>query len=125
MDEQWSFIGRKSQRRWLCYAWEPRYRRVLAYVFGDRTQQTLAALLDLLKPFSVTFFCIDHFSAYKALLSDEKHLIGKLYTQRIERANLTLRARIKRLNRKTLGFSKSQEIHDKVIGTFIEREFFA
>ncbi|MBC8954458.1 transposase [Xenorhabdus sp. PB62.4] len=30
--------------------------------------------------------------------------------------------RIKRLNRKTLGYSKSEEMHDKVIGTFIERE---
>ncbi|MGQ5485974.1 IS1 family transposase, partial [Photobacterium damselae] len=26
--------------------------------------------------------------------------------------------------RKTIGFSKSEEMHDKVIGTFIEREFY-
>ena len=38
--------------------------------------------------------------------------------------NLTLRTRLKRLNRKTIGFSKSPEMHDKVIGTFIEREFY-
>ncbi|MDE1480851.1 IS1 family transposase, partial [Xenorhabdus bovienii] len=25
-------------------------------------------------------------------------------------------------NRKTIGYSKSEEMHDKVIGTFIERE---
>ncbi|TFZ63756.1 IS1 family transposase, partial [Photobacterium damselae subsp. piscicida] len=24
----------------------------------------------------------------------------------------------------TIGFSKSEEMHDKVIGTFIEREFY-
>ncbi|WP_230579699.1 IS1 family transposase, partial [Xenorhabdus bovienii] len=30
----------------------------------------------------------------------------------------------KRLNRKTLGYSKSVEMHDKIIGTFIEREFY-
>ncbi|WP_422646156.1 IS1 family transposase [Xenorhabdus japonica] len=29
--------------------------------------------------------------------------------------------RIKRLNRKTLDYSKSPEMHDKVIGIFIER----
>ncbi|WP_086957730.1 IS1 family transposase [Photobacterium damselae] len=46
------------------------------------------------------------------------------YTQRIERTNLTLRSRLKRLVRKTIGFSKSEEMHDKVIGTFIEREFY-
>ncbi|PSW75764.1 IS1 family transposase, partial [Photobacterium damselae] len=50
--------------------------------------------------------------------------IGKRYTQRIERTNLTLRSRLKRLVRKTIGFSKSEEMHDKVIGMFIEREFY-
>ncbi len=43
--------------------------------------------------------------------------IGNSFTQRIERENLTLRNRIKRLNRKTLGYSKSPEMYDKVIGT--------
>lgn len=36
--------------------------------------------------------------------------------------NLNLRNSLKRLNRKTLGYSKSTEMYDKVIGTFIERE---
>ncbi|MFZ1571058.1 MAG: IS1 family transposase, partial [Thiolinea sp.] len=34
------------------------------------------------------------------------------------------RTRIKRLARKTICFSKSVEIHDKVIGEFINRSFF-
>ncbi|WP_222941746.1 IS1 family transposase, partial [Xenorhabdus indica] len=46
------------------------------------------------------------------------------FTQRIERENLTLRNRLKRLNRKTLSYSKSPKMHDKVIGTFIEREYY-
>ncbi len=58
------------------------------------------------------------------MLPKNKHLVGKSFTQRIERENLTLRNRIKRLNRKTLGHSKSPETHDKVIGTFIEREYY-
>ncbi|BAX55404.1 IS1 transposase [Photobacterium damselae subsp. piscicida] len=60
---------------------------------------------------------------YSSYLPRENHIIGKRYTQRIERTNLTLRSRLKRLVRKTIGFSKSEEMHDKVIGTFIEREF--
>jgi insertion element IS1 protein InsB len=39
-------------------------------------------------------------------LPDEKHIKGKLYTQRIERENLNIRNRLKRLNRKTLGYSR-------------------
>ncbi|MEQ1965118.1 IS1 family transposase [Xenorhabdus khoisanae] len=44
--------------------------------------------------------------------------------QNIERENITLRNRIKRLSRKTLGYSKSSDMHDKIIGTFIEREYY-
>ncbi|MGL9751853.1 MAG: IS1 family transposase [Symbiopectobacterium sp.] len=32
--------------------------------------------------------------------------------------------RLKRLNRKTLGYSKSSEKHDRLIGTYIEREYY-
>ncbi|MGL9751939.1 MAG: IS1 family transposase, partial [Symbiopectobacterium sp.] len=53
-----------------------------------------------------------------------KHIVGKLYTQRIERENLTLRNRLKRLNRKTLGDSTSSEMHDRLIGSYIEREYY-
>lgn len=42
----------------------------------------------------------------------------------IERKHLTLRTRIKRLARKTICFSKSIEMHDIVIGLFINREEF-
>ena len=58
------------------------------------------------------------------MLPNEKHIIGKLYTQRIERENLNFCNRLKWLNRKTLGYSKSAEIHEKIIGTFIEREYY-
>ncbi|EFK5851766.1 IS1 family transposase, partial [Escherichia coli] len=40
------------------------------------------------------------------------------------RNNLTLRTRIKRLARKTLCFSRSIELHEKVIGAFMEKCMF-
>ncbi|EDW2325801.1 IS1 family transposase, partial [Salmonella enterica subsp. enterica] len=52
------------------------------------------------------------------------HLTGKIFTQRIERNNLTQRTRIKRLARQTLCFSRSVELHEKVIGAFIEKYMF-
>ncbi|WP_410525939.1 IS1 family transposase [Rickettsia endosymbiont of Cantharis rufa] len=58
------------------------------------------------------------------LLDPKKHIVSKKYTQRIERGNLNLRTRCKRLTRKTICFSKSLDIHDKVIGTLIERIAF-
>ncbi|HHL7816282.1 TPA: IS1 family transposase, partial [Escherichia coli] len=53
------------------------------------------------------------------------HVISKRYTQRIERHNLNLRqhlarlGRLGRLGRKSLSFSKSVELHDKVIGHYL------
>ena len=38
--------------------------------------------------------------------------------------NKPLKSRIKRLTRETIGFSKLEEMHDKVIGTFIKREYY-
>jgi insertion element IS1 protein InsB len=49
------------------------------------------------------------------------HPVGKANTQTIERKHLTLRTRIKRLARKTICFSKSIQLHDIVIGLFINR----
>ncbi|MCC8380511.1 IS1 family transposase [Xenorhabdus sp. PB30.3] len=46
------------------------------------------------------------------------------FTQCIERINPMLRIWIKRLNQKTIGHSKTEEIHDQVIGTLIACEYY-
>ena len=127
LDEQWSYVGKKSQPRWLWYAWSPHFKRVIAYAFGRRTDETLALLLLLLerlKGFTVRLYCTDDWGAYQRLLPSDQHLITKRYTQSIERQNLTFRTRLKRLARRTICFSKSVELHDKVIGEFIHRYHF-
>ena len=98
-------------------------KRIIAHTFGDRSINTLIDLMNKLKGFNVKLWCTDNFVAYKKIPSN-KHLVGKLYTQAIERMNLNLRTRIKRLNRKTISYSKSIDLHDKIISTFIEREHY-
>jgi len=124
MDEQWSYVKRKSQQRWLWYAWSHEFKQVFAYAFGARVDKTLKTLLERLKPFKFCIFCTDDWGAYERYLPKGKHLVSKKYTQSIERQNLNFRTRIKRLQRKTICFSKSVEIHDKVIGEFINRMYF-
>ncbi len=58
------------------------------------------------------------------MLDKQQHEVGKNNTQRIERKHLTLRTRIKRLARKTICFSKSEQLHDIVIGLFVSRYEF-
>jgi insertion element IS1 protein InsB len=43
---------------------------------------------------------------------------------KIKRKHLSLRTRMKRLVRKTIGFSKSTQMHDIVIGLFVNRYAF-
>lgn len=99
-----------KNQRWLWYAWEPRYKRVITHAFGKRDTETFNELQSLLSKFTIPFYCTDNYNVYSANLPREKHIIGKIHTQRIERTNLTLRTRLKRLVRKTIGFSKSEEI---------------
>ncbi|MDR2064730.1 MAG: IS1 family transposase, partial [Prevotellaceae bacterium] len=42
-------------------------------------------------------------------------------TWKIERKNLNFRTHLKRLNRKTICFSKNEQIHDNIIGMYIEK----
>ncbi|KSB70948.1 transposase [Salmonella enterica subsp. enterica serovar Weslaco str. 247K] len=66
----------------------------------------------------------DDWGSYSREVPGDKYLTGKIFTQRIERNNLTQRTRIKRLARQTLCFSRSVELHEKVIGAFIEKYMF-
>jgi insertion element IS1 protein InsB len=43
----WSFVGKKKEQRWLWHAIDHRSGRVLAYVFGRRTDYS----------YNVTFVC--------------------------------------------------------------------
>nr|WP_228720611.1 IS1 family transposase [Klebsiella pneumoniae] len=101
MDEQWGYVGAKSRQRWLFYAYDRLRKTVVAHVFGERTMATLGRLM------------------YESRLKGKLHVISKRYTQRIERHNLNLRQHLARLGRKSLSFSKSVELHDKVIGHYL------
>jgi insertion element IS1 protein InsB len=97
---------------------------VLAYVFGRRKDEVFLRLKALLEPFGLTRFYTDHWGAYTRHLDPDVHSPGKRNTQKIERKHLTLRARIKRLVRKTICFSKTIQMHDIVLGLFVNRYAF-
>ncbi|MGT4692479.1 IS1 family transposase, partial [Klebsiella pneumoniae] len=122
MDEQWGYVGAKSRQRWLFYAYDRIRKTVVAHVSGERTLATLATLErlpGLLSAFEVVVWMTDGWPLYESRLKGELHVISKRYTQRIERHNLNLRQHLARLGRKSLSFSKSVELHDKVIGHYL------
>jgi insertion element IS1 protein InsB len=78
-------------------------------------------LKALLQPLGIRRFYADGWGAYRRHLDPRRYVVGKRRTQQQERKHLTLRTRIKRLVRKTICFSKSIQMHEIVIGLFINR----
>lgn len=97
---------------------------MLAYVFGRRKDDVFLQLKALLEPFGITRYHTEYWGAYTRHLAATEHNPGKRHTQQIERKHLTLRTRIKRLTRKTICFSRSTQLHDIVIGLFVNRYEF-
>jgi insertion element IS1 protein InsB len=96
----------------------------VAYVVGSRADDAFLELKALLGPCGVTRYYSDKWGAYRRHLPAEQHTVSKRYVQKIERKHLTLRTRLKRLARQTLCFSRSIEMHNLVIGLFINRYEF-
>jgi insertion element IS1 protein InsB len=121
LDEMWSFVGRKQHPRWLWEALDHQTSQIVAYTFGRRADRVLLKLKALLEPSGIRRFYTVGWGAYRRHLDPHHHVVGKRRTQQLERKHLTLRTRIKRLVRKTICFSKSVQMHDTVIGLFINR----
>ncbi|WP_243221633.1 IS1 family transposase [Methylobacter sp. S3L5C] len=102
LDEQWSYVGNKSNQRWLWHAIDHATNIVLAYMFGKRKDVVFQKLKALLEPFGIKRYYTDHWGAYERHLDADKHEIGKRNTQKIERKNLNFRTWIKRLACKTI-----------------------
>ena len=124
LDEMWSYVAKKSPPRWLWHAIDHHSGKVLASVFGRRKDQVFLQLQALLEPFGITRYDTDGWGTYDRHVEAEKHTVGKEHMQRIESKHINLRTRIKRLVRRTICFSKTEHMHDLVIGLFISRYEF-
>lgn len=124
IDEQWSYVSKKENQRWLWLALDKKTSKILCFEFGKRTDATFKKLKSNLDKFNVKGYYTDDWGSYSRNLKPTYHHIGKKGTWRVENRNLKLRNDIKRLNRKTIGFSKSQNIHDNVIGSYINKYMF-
>jgi insertion element IS1 protein InsB len=91
---------------------------------GRRKDEVFLTLKALLEPFGITRYDTDSWGAYRRHLDADAHQTGKRNTQQSERKHLTLRTRITRLVRKTICFSRSTQMHDIIIGWFVNRYEF-
>lgn len=123
-DELWSFVGSKREVHWVWVALDADTRRVVAMVFGDRSEFTARCLWEALPAEyrNDAVFCTDFLAAYRAVIPDERHAAaGKDagLTNHVERFWCTVRQRCARVVRKTLSFSKCLENHVGALWFFI------
>lgn len=120
LDEFWSFVEKKKRQRWTWYAFDRKLKHITAVVNGRRTDKNCARMLKQLDDSRVQRFHTDKWESYLKLLPKKNHVIGKEGTRNIERHNLNFRTHIKRLQRRTICFSKSVEMHDAVIKLYVQ-----
>jgi IS1 family transposase/transposase-like protein len=123
LDELWSFVLKKSNKRWIWIALCRRTRQIVAYYIGDRSEKScrefwkrIPAAYRHCRSFS------DFWEAYQNVFSAKTHRsVGKEsgQTAHVERWINTLRQRIARFVRKTLSFSKSDYYHEIVFKIFV------
>ena len=118
LDEMWSFVGNKENKQWIWVAYCPAIKQVLAFHIGGRGKADAQKLLDKLPDRVVTNcqFATDYWEAYAQTVPAEQHHQSKALTNFIEGYFTGVRARISRLVRKNVSFSKKLENHVAAIG---------
>lgn len=111
IDEVYTFVGSKKKKVWLLYAYAQEEDEILALTLGKRGKKTLKDLLKRLGDVRVNFWCTDRWKVFREVLPPDEHLVGKAFTKAIEGVNTCLRARCRRLHRRTAGFSKKVRNH--------------
>jgi len=125
LDELWSFVLKKANKRWIWIALCRQTRQVVAFVIGDRSEATCRKLWEQIPAAFSTAHCFsDFWEAYQLVIPPEQHTaVGKESgeTAHVERWNNTLRQRLARFVRKTLSFSKSDVMHEICLFLFLHR----
>ncbi|QPC83155.1 IS1 family transposase [Phototrophicus methaneseepsis] len=115
LDELWSFMGNKEQKRWLSLALCRRTHQVIAYWIGNRSETSAVRLWESIpEDYRHCASFSDRWQAYEHVFDRHKHrMVDKSEgeTNHVERWFNTLRQRLARFTRKTLSFSKRDDIH--------------
>ena len=125
LDEMWSFVQRRSNKRWIWLALCRRTRQVVAYAIGNRGEESCRKLWERIpEGYRRGVLYSDFWESYQKVLPYDRHrAVSKSsgQTSHVERWNNTLRQRLSRFVRKTLSFSKSEEMHEVCLKLFLHR----
>ena len=128
LDELWSFVRRRKNKRWVWLAQCRRTRQIVAYAIvayaiGSRSEATCRVLWERVpKRYKKCLCYTDFWAAYAEVLPAEQHHAtgkGAGQTCHVERFNNILRQRLGRFVRRTLSFSKTDQMHENCLRLFL------
>jgi insertion element IS1 protein InsB len=107
VDELFTFIGNKENRVCIAYSFEPATKEVIDVVVGRRNKGNLNKVISTLILSNAKRITTDKLDIYRSIIPKEIHCTKFRGINRIERNNLSLRTHLKRLNRRSICFSRS------------------
>jgi len=115
MDELITFVGSKKNRICIAYAIDRTTKQVIDFVVGKRNKTNLGKVVNTLLLSAAKVIRTDKLNHYLGLIPKHLHIVKQRGTNYIERKNLTLRTHIKRLNRRSIAYSKSQLVLQAIL----------
>ncbi|WP_343748906.1 IS1 family transposase [Fluviicola sp.] len=107
VDELFTYVGNKTNRICIAYSLHPKTGAVIDIVVGRRTKSNLKRIILTLLLSDANQIITDKLNSYKELIPKKMHSTKNRGINHIERQNLNLRTHLKRLNRRTICYSKS------------------
>ena len=110
-----TYIKNKRNFIWLVYALEKDSKNVVRFNVGKRTSKTLSRVLDTLKVSEARKIFTDKLKDYRYLINEKLHCVKRFGTNYIERKNLAIRTHLKRLNHRSICFSRSAVVLNAIL----------
>jgi insertion element IS1 protein InsB len=110
LDELRTYVGKKTNLKWIAYAIRRDTKEVTDFNIGYRTNEMLRKVIGTLLNSDAKKIYTDRLVNYRYLIPEILHSTKLYGINHIERNNLTLRMHLKRLGRKTICFSKSMSV---------------
>lgn len=107
IDELCTYVKWKGRRVWVTYAIQRDTKNVVDFIVGGRSRRAMRFVVQTVLLSNPKKVFTDRFKNYLDLIPKQIHSVKRRGTNHIERKNLTLRTHLKRLNRKTICYSKS------------------
>lgn len=107
VDELFSYVGVKSNRICIAYSINQETGDVVDIVVGRRNKGNLTKIISTLILAEAKKITTDKLRIYKEIIPNNMHSTKFRGINKIERQNLSLRTHLKRLNRRTICFSRS------------------